>query len=75
MMKEAEESQAKIHKLEAEAMVLMQEAQSADRNHRLNELNTMIALARERREGVLGSIEMMTKVFESTKPEPQPTGK
>ena len=45
------------------------------RYHRLNEINTMIALAKERREGVLGSIDMMTKVYESTKPEPQPTGK
>lgn len=69
MMKEAELNQAKISKLEAEAAVLYKEAESADRQHRINEINTAIALHKERREAVLGSVETMMKVFEAVKPE------
>ena len=36
----------------------------------MNEINTAIALQRERREGILGSIETMTKVYEAMKTEP-----
>lgn len=73
LMQKAEESQAKIHKLEAEAMAIMKEAESESRQHRINEINTMIALSKERREAMLGSIETMTKVFEAMKPE-EPSG-
>ena len=74
LMTKAEESQAKIQKLEAESMVLMKEAESVDKQHRINEINTMIALAKERRETVLGSIQTMMKVSEAMKPEPSKEG-
>jgi chaperonin GroES len=69
MMQKAEEAQATVQKLEAETLVLMKEAEGADKQHRLNEINTMIGLAKERREGVLGSIKIMTDVYEAFKPE------
>ncbi len=67
LMKEAELGQAKIHKLEAEAAVLMKEAQNADSAHRLNQINTAVGLAKERREGIMSSVETMLKVAETMK--------
>ena len=75
LMKDAELSQAKIEKLHAEAMVLQQEAAGAGSKQRINEINTAIAMQKERREGILGSIETMLKVSESMKPDPQPEPK
>ena len=65
LMKEAELNQAKIQKLEAEAQNI--QAQTANEGHkmRLAEINSQIALSRERREGILGSIETMNKVYET----------
>lgn len=65
---EAELNQAKIQKLEAEAEALHREGNHNEHAARLNEINTMIALARERREATLGSVETMMKVFQSMKP-------
>jgi chaperonin GroES len=70
MMKEAEVGQAKIHKLEAEAEKLKAETATVGQQTKINEVNTQIALSRERRDGVLGSIETMTKVFQAMKSEP-----
>lgn len=70
LMKEAEVGQAKIHKLEAEAEKLKAETATVSQQAKINEVNTQIALSRERRDGVLGSIETMTRVFEAMKPEP-----
>ena len=70
LMKEAEVGQAKIHKLEAEAEKLKAETATVGQQAKINEVNTQIALSRERRDGVLGSIETMTRVFEAMKPEP-----
>lgn len=67
LMKEAELNQAKIAKLEAEALVLVKEADGKDVQHEINQLNTMIALAKERREATLGGVETMMKVMESMK--------
>jgi len=70
MMKEAEVGQAKIHKLEAEAEKLKAETATVGQQTKINEVNTQIALSRERRDGVLGSIDTMTKVFQAMKEEP-----
>lgn len=70
LMKEAEVGQAKIHKLEAEAEKLKAETATVGQQTKINEVNTQIALSRERRDGVLGSIETMTKVFQAMKSEP-----
>jgi len=75
LLGEAELNQSKIHKLEAEAEVIRKEGGQHAHAARLNEINTMIALAKERREATLGSVETMMKVFDSMKPTggtPQP---
>ena len=67
LMKEAELSQAKIQKLEAEVAFIGAEIQSIPRDQKLNEVQAAIAQAKERREGITSSIDTMTKVFESMK--------
>jgi len=71
LMKEAEKVQAQVSKMEAEAMLITAEAQTIESKQRINEINTSIAMQRERREGIIGSIETMAKVYEAMKPEPQ----
>ena len=70
LMKEAELGQAKIKLMEAQVKEIEAGIQSADKQHKLNEINTSIALQKEHRDGILSSIETMTKVFEAMKPEP-----
>ena len=73
LMKDAEISQAKIAKMEAEIAFIGAEIQSVPRDARLNEITTAIALAKERRDGIVSSIETMTKVFDTMKAD-QPSG-
>jgi hypothetical protein len=72
LLGDAELNQAKIEKLHAEAESLQREGNHNEHAARLNEINTMIALARERREATLGSVETMMKVFQSIKPPDSP---
>ena len=72
LMKEAELNQAKIVKLEAEAMALMAEADNEKNMTRIHELNAAISASKERREGTLAAVETMMKVFEAMKPDEQP---
>mgnify|MGYP003338382682 FL=1 len=65
LMKEAELNQAKIKKLEAEAESIQIGIATEGEKLRLQELNTQIALQRERREGILGSIEAMNSVYQT----------
>ena len=74
LMKEAELSQAKIQKLEAEVAFIGAEIASVERDRKINEVTAAIALAKERREGITSSIETMTKVFDSMKAD-QPNSK
>ena len=65
LMKEAELNQAKIKKLEAEAESIQIGIATEGEKLRLQELNTQIAMQRERREGILGSIEAMNSVYQT----------
>ena len=65
LMQEAEINQAKIAKLEAEAEVLKVGIATEGEKMRLNQINSEIALSRERRDGILSSVEMMNKVFDT----------
>jgi chaperonin GroES len=65
LMSEAELNQAKIQKLEAEAEVLRIGVLHEGEKLRLQEINTQIGMARERREGVLSSIQTMNTVYEN----------
>jgi chaperonin GroES len=67
LMSEAELNQAKIQKLEAEAEVLRIGVLHEGEKIRLQEINTQIGMARERREGVLGAIQTMQSVYSSMK--------
>jgi hypothetical protein len=63
LMSEAELNQAKIQKLEAEAEVFKIGVLHEGEKLRLQEINTQIGMARERREGVLSAIHTMNSVF------------
>ena len=65
LMTEAELNQAKIKKLEAEAEVLKIGVLHQGEKLRIQEINTQIGLQRERREGILNSIDIMNKVYSS----------
>jgi chaperonin GroES len=67
LMGEAELNQAKIQKLEAEAESIKIGIATEGEKMRLAELNTSIALQRERREGILSSIDTMSKIYSSFK--------
>ena len=69
LMGEAELNQAKIKKLEAEAEAIKIGIATEGEKMRLAELNTSIALQRERREGLLSAIDTMNKVYASFKKE------
>jgi len=63
-MGEAELNQAKIQKLEAEAEVLKIGVLHEGEKMRIQQINTEIAMSRERREGVLSSIQTMNDVYD-----------
>jgi len=65
LMGDAELNQAKIEKLKAEAEAIKIGIITEGEKMRLQEINSQIALQRERREGILGSIETMNKVYSS----------
>ena len=65
LMGDAELNQAKIEKLKAEAEAIKVGVATEGEKMRLQEINSQIALQRERREGILGSIETMNKVYSS----------
>jgi chaperonin GroES len=67
LMGEAELHQAQIQKLEAEAEVLKIGVLHEGQKMRIQEINTEIAMKRERREGVLGSIKTMNDVYSAMK--------
>jgi hypothetical protein len=64
LMKESELNQAKIHKLEAEAILALEEAGGVRTGHELQLLNTQIAAAKAKNEGIMASIELMMKLTE-----------
>ena len=64
LMGEAELNQAKIQKLEAEAEILKIGVLHEGEKMRIQQINTEIALQRERREGVMNSIQTMNSVYE-----------
>jgi chaperonin GroES len=72
LMSDAELIQAQIKKLEAEAEAISIGVATEAEQTRLNEVNTQIALSKERREGVIQSIGMMNEVYDRMKSSEQP---
>ena len=67
LMSDAELAQAQIAKLEAEAEAIKIGIATEGEKMRIQEINTQIALQRERRDGVLGAIKTMNDVYLSMK--------
>jgi hypothetical protein len=64
LMGEAELNQAYIQKLESEAQAIKIGVATEGQKMRIQEINSTIALQRERREGVLSSIKTMNTVYD-----------
>jgi len=64
LMSEAELNQAQIQKLEAEAEAIKIGIATEGEKLRIQEINTQIALQRERREGVISAIQTMNTVYD-----------
>jgi chaperonin GroES len=65
LMSEAEVNQAQIQKLEAEAEAIKIGIATEGEKMRIQEINMQIALQRERREGVISSIQTMNSVYDT----------
>lgn len=63
LMSKAELQQAEIQKLQAEAEAIKIGIATEGEKMRIQEINMQIALQRERREGILGSIQAMNTVY------------
>jgi len=77
LMSEAELNQAHIQKLEAEAEAIKIGIATEGEKMRIQEINTQIALQRERREGVMSAIQTMNTVYDKMmqgQPEQQTQG-
>jgi chaperonin GroES len=62
LMKDAELNQAKIHKMEAEALRAMEEAGGVQTGHAIAAMNTEIAMAKAKQDGLMGAIEAVMKL-------------
>ena len=67
IMSDAELAQAQIQKLEAEAEAIKIGVATEAQKLRIQEINTQIAMQRERREGLLGAISTMQDVYKTMK--------
>jgi hypothetical protein len=67
LMSEAELSQAQIQRLEAEVEAIRIGIVTEGERMRIQEINMQIGLQRERREGVLSSIQTMNTVYDKMK--------
>ena len=65
LMSDAELNQAQIQKLEAEAEAIKIGIVTEGEKMRIQEINTQIAMQRERREGVMGAIQAMNSVYDT----------
>jgi hypothetical protein len=73
IMKDAELNQAKIHKMEAEAMKAVEEAGGVRTGHAIAVMNAEIAAAKHRQDGLVSAIETMIKLNDSMN-QPEETG-
>ena len=75
LMKDAELNQSKIHKLEAEAVLAMETAGGVSKGHDIAVLNSEIAMARAKQDGLMQSLEAMMLLNDMGKTEEQPEEK
>ena len=67
LMKEAEVGQAKIKKLEADAVLAMAEADGVAKGHKIAEIQLQLAAAKNKQEGFMASMEMAMGLFDKMK--------
>jgi chaperonin GroES len=73
LMKDAELNQAKIHKMEAEAIRALEEAGGVSTGHQIAAMNAEIAMAKAKQDGLMQSIELMMKLNEPTAEDKEPS--
>lgn len=66
LLQDADVNQAKIVKLQAEAMKLAAEADGVEKGHEIALLNAQIGAAKSHQEGILKSLELIQKSMDST---------
>ena len=65
LMDTAKLNEAKIHKLEAEALLALEEAGGVRTGQHIQLINSQIAAMKAKNEGILSSVELMMKLTEA----------
>ena len=68
LMDAAKLNEAKIKKMEAEAVRALEEAGGIQTGHAIAQLNSEIAMAKAKQDGLLSAIEMVMKLSEDKEP-------
>ena len=74
LMDTAKLNEAKIHKLEAEALLALEEAGGVRTGQEIQLINSQIAAMKAKNEGIMSSIELMMKLTEGEDKPSEPTG-
>ena len=74
LMDTAKLNEAKIHKLEAEALLALEEAGGVRTGQEIQLINSQIAAIKAKNEGIMSSIELMMKLTEGEDKQSEPTG-
>ena len=74
LMDTAKLNEAKIHKLEAEALLALEEAGGVRTGQEIQLINSQIAAMKAKNEGIMSSVELMMKLTEGEDTPSEPTG-
>ena len=74
LMDTAKLNEAKIHKLEAEALLALEEAGGVRTGQAIQLINSQIAAMKAKNEGIMSSVELMMKLTEGEDKQSEPTG-
>ena len=74
LMDTAKLNEAKIHKLEAEALLALEEAGGVRTGQEIQLINSQISAMKAKNEGIMSSIELMMKLTEGEDTPSEPTG-
>ena len=74
LMDTAKLNEAKIHKLEAEALLALEEAGGVRTGQEIQLINSQIAAMKAKNEGIMSSVELMMKLTEGEDKPSEPTG-
>ena len=74
LMDTAKLNEAKIHKLEAEALLALETAGGVRTGQEIQLINSQIAAMKAKNEGIMSSVELMMKLTEGEDKPSEPTG-